>query len=99
MQIQDDNPTAHTGDCWGSAYDAAVENWELGTGKSLYDLPLDGGDGTSPFREADAEIKSWAVMYLAESTMDCRCPAARCTAHPAFEADYCPACGTARVIS
>lgn len=23
---------------------------------------------------------------------------ARCLAHPAFEADYCPLCGTARVI-
>lgn len=23
---------------------------------------------------------------------------ARCTLHPAFEADYCPSCGTAQVI-
>lgn len=24
--------------------------------------------------------------------------ATRCAAHPAYEADYCPVCGTARVI-
>lgn len=23
---------------------------------------------------------------------------ARCASHPAFEADYCPSCGTAQVI-
>lgn len=27
-----------------------------------------------------------------------RGPVAMCETHPAFEADYCPSCGTARVI-
>lgn len=33
-------------------------------------------------------------LYLAASNT----APARCTEHPAFEADYCPSCGTAQVI-
>jgi hypothetical protein len=33
-------------------------------------------------------------------TCDCAASAApvRCSEHPAYDADYCPVCGTARVI-
>ena len=30
--------------------------------------------------------------------VDLPAPAGRCSTHPAYESDYCPACGTARVI-
>jgi hypothetical protein len=36
-------------------------------------------------------LRDGSLVWVAE-------PGARCVAHPAYEANYCPGCGTARTI-